>query len=736
MKLHYLILLLTLVLFSTSFGFAQDGKNNTAALVSPTATPPPSDDADVVKISTTLIQVDATVTDKKGIIVKDLKPEDFEIYENGKLQNITNFSFVETKSDQPSKQTAPAAPKKSDKSIPLPPAKLAPEQVRRTYAFVVDDLGLSFAGIGYVKDTLKRFVNEQMQDGDLVAILRVGSGLGALQSFTSDKRLLLSAVNKIRWNGMSRTGVFSYEPFSQTLIDNKGADPRDPVTTGQNAQDKEANLRLTTERQSNSAFGTLGALNYIVRGMSNLPGRKSVMLFSEGFQLIDYSSNGSLAIPKSIRIVDSLRALTDVANRAAVVFYTFDPRGIIAPGVEAGDDVGVEGPSRIGRFNAGEIRGNQIRDSKDSLRILANETGGLAYVDLNRMDLGLQKAINDQNGYYLIGYQPDDETFEARKIKFNKLEVKIKNSDLKIRYRSGFFGITDENLKQKQTTVQKFNAALLSPFGATEVNLDLYSMFYNDEKNQNYIRSFIRINANDLKFTHDKNGKYKAVVDVAAMTFGDNGTPIDQVVKGYTVELDETGYQKSLRDGIVYNFLLPIKKAGPYQFRIALRDEATNKVGSASQFIEVPNIKNKKLALSSILLRNYSLTDWKKHLAGQDSELLQNGNIFIDTAARQFKRGTVVNYLYEIYNAELNESKKPQLQVQFKLFRDGKIISQGDQRELKVKTPANPQRIEISNAIALGTNLESGQYVLQLIISDALEKDQIVAQSVDFEITD
>ena len=181
---------------------------------SQTATPTPaqSDDKDVVKISTNLIQVDVTVTDKKGNPVTDLKPEDFEILENGEKQDITNFSYVSVDSANPNPETRTS--KSNNKaSIPIPPVKLKPEQIRRTYALVVDDLGLPFASIFWVKEALRNFVNEQMQEGDLVAILR---GSGARQSFTPDKRLLLAAVNKIRWNGLMDLGVnsqISYDPI-------------------------------------------------------------------------------------------------------------------------------------------------------------------------------------------------------------------------------------------------------------------------------------------------------------------------------------------------------------------------------------------------------------------------------------------------------------------------------------------------------------------------------------------
>ena len=177
---------------------------------SQTPTPTPAEDNDVVKISTTLIQVDVSVTDKKGNVIKDLRAEDFEIYENGKKQEITNFSFVAAGSE--SNQIA-VKPKTNDKfALPLPPTMpIRPEQVKRTIALVVDDLTMSFESTNYVKRALKKFVDEQMQNGDLVAIIRTGGGIGALQQFTSDKRQLYAAIEKVRWNlsGSGNIGAFA-----------------------------------------------------------------------------------------------------------------------------------------------------------------------------------------------------------------------------------------------------------------------------------------------------------------------------------------------------------------------------------------------------------------------------------------------------------------------------------------------------------------------------------------------
>src|SRR5437667_7367100 len=157
----------------------------------------PRIEEDVVRVSTTLIQVDTTVLDKNGKIVTGLTADDFEIYENNKKQQITNFSFVEPTPDKP---TEPSTVKPSRKSIPIPafPGNLHPEQVHRTMALVVDDLGLSLGSMNAVKSALKKFVDEQMQAGDLVAIIRTGSGAGTLQRFTSDKRMLYAPIEHVR----------------------------------------------------------------------------------------------------------------------------------------------------------------------------------------------------------------------------------------------------------------------------------------------------------------------------------------------------------------------------------------------------------------------------------------------------------------------------------------------------------------------------------------------------------
>lgn len=696
-------------------------------------TPTPTPDDDVVKISTNLIQIDATVTDKKGNIVKDLKPEDFEVYENGKKQSLTNFSFI-LRGTESQKTETPPTKTEIKNSIPLPPVKLKPEQIRRTYAIVVDDLGLSFSSMYWVKDALKKFVNEQMEEGDLVAILRVGTGLGALQSFTSDKRQLLAAVDKIRWNSLAN--AFAYEPINPNLTDEMvGAKTLTPQQQEQVAAAKEFSLKSAIDRQSNVATGSLGALNYVIKGMSNLPGRKSVMFFSEGFQAFDRSDK-SPPIPKPTKVLDALRSVAESATRASVVVYTFDPRGVYAPGAEAQDDIA--GLARPTGGNSQSIREREtnITDSQDTLRYLAAETGGIANLG-NNINKGIEKVFNDQS-YYLLGYQPDSETFDPKKAKFNKLEVKLKRPDLKIRYRSGFYNITDEEIKQTtKTPQQKIYAALSSPFAVDDINLNIYSVFYNDSQDRNYVRALVQIDAKDLTFTPEADGFYSTSFEIIASIFDSNGVSANNGVSKNTLRFSPEKYQKVLKEGIVYNLETPIIVTGGYQFRVAMRNPANDKVGSASQFIEVPELKNKNLTLSQLIVRNYSLKQWNDLVNGGNVDLSkESGLILANTSQREFKRGTVMAYHYVIYNTKWNPRLSPKLETQIRLFQNGKLLMEGENQPLKIVNQPDLKRIETSNAITLGTDLAIGDYIMQVIVTDknADKKRQIATQWIDFEI--
>lgn len=682
----------------------------------PTPPPLPEVDDDIVKISTNLVQLDVIVTDKKGNQVTDLKPEDFEIFINGKKQDISNFSYIFSKTTN-AENSAEQKPKKVEKYNVPPPSKLKPEEVRRTYAIIVDDLGLTFPSVPAVKDAIRKFINEQMQPGDLVAIVRTAGGGGALQSFTSDKRQLLVAVDKIKWYPRGRGGVGVFEPV------------RVPNPLNNDA-DKNFENKLEDVRRESLTSGTLGALNYVIGAMRELPGRKATLFFSEGFATTTKLSSTTGLSDLSLSL-QQMKIIADSANRASVVIYTFDPRGLQVPEMAFAQDEVLEVFSDVGN----EGRADRIRafsESQQTLRSLAYDTGGIPFVNNNNLNKGIQRAVDDQSGYYLIGYQPDSETFDPQKGKFNEISVKIKRDDLKVRYRSGFFGVTDRKMDSvKKTPQQQIYGALLSPFAANDISLNLAAIFAEDEKKALFIRALVTIDIRNLDFTKETDGTYKANFDIIAATFGDNGKVIDETAQNYTIKASETEYYKRLEKGLVYNLLVPVKKAGAYQFRVALRDSKSSKVGSASQFIEIPNLKKDRLMLSSIILDNYTNEQWQKISTGnQANEDEQAG---YDMAHRRFKRGTILRYDYIIYNAKTNPV---QLNEQIKLFRDGQLVVAGNVKQIALTEKVDLERIQTAEVIRLPEALPPGNYAMQIIVTDgrAKEKNQVSAEWIDFEI--
>lgn len=720
--------LLAIIAFALS-ALAQDPK--------PQATPTPPEEGEVVKISTNLIQIDVTVTDKKGNVITDLKPEEVEIYENGKKQDISNFSFI---SNVRTQTETPA--KKADKNVAAtipPPAPPRPERVRRTIALVVDDLTLSFASTYWVQQALKKFVNEQMQDGDLVAIIRTGAGIGALQQFTTDKRQLLAAIEKVRFNlaGTGRIGVFN--PIEPTLSEQMNGTRRSDGSTRDRSE--EINAERNFERENNEfresifASGTLGALNFIIRGMRELPGRKSIMLLSDGFALFTRDERG---MPQASRILDSLRRLTDLANRASVVVYTIDAKGLVAPGLTAEDNVaGMSSDQIEGRL---QDRRNALFDTQEGLTYLARQTGGFAIINSNDISRGIRRVLDDQS-YYLIGYTPDDETFDPKIRRYNKLEIKVRREGTRVRYRSGFFGVSDDEIKKPQLTAsQSILNALTSPFAVNDISLRLNALFLADEKQSSLLRSYVHVDAGDLKFTKETDGTFKTVFDLIALSFGDNGTIVDEFSKSYTLNIKEDAYQRVSKKGFVYYFTFPVKKAGGYQMRVAIRDSIGNKVGSANQFVEIPNLKKKRLTLSGIVFENMLVEQWQKLSTDPASytEIKKTTDPLTDTSLRQFRSGSIVRYGLEIYNAKTAAPRGINLTTQVKIFKDGKIIFEGQPTPLSAEGQANLNAINMTGNIRLGEKMESGDYVLQVIVTDSLakEKRKTTTQFVQFEVVE
>ncbi len=739
MKSRWLLATVSIAQLVTSLTAQQPAASLPQSPPPQTTQPQKPEEVDVVRITTNLVQVDAVVTDKSGKVVTDLKPEEVQIFEDGRQQKITHFTYYVAERPPAEK---PAKPTTVDKNTPpVPTSRLRPEDIRRTIALVVDDLGLSFESTYYVRRALKKFVDEQMQPGDLVAIIRTSGGMGALQQFTADKRQLNAAIERVKWNAIGRGGVGAFAAI-------------EPPTPGPGGADIDTfNEEANQTRQDMFAVGTLGAISYVVKGLKTLPGRKSILLISDGFRIynLDDPTRNYLAREKLNRLIDE-------AGRASVVIYTMNATGLQTLGFTAADDLSGRDTQQL--QDAMTSRRNAAFETQAGLDFLARQTGGIPIRNTNDLSGGIKRVMEDQKGYYLIGYRPDNATFDARtgRRTFHHLTLKVaRPGKFNVRMRNGFFGVSDEDKPVPRTLAQQMFDALAAPFAASGVHLQLTSLFGNDAKAGSFMRSVLHIDGHDLTFTDEADHLHKCVFDVLAITFGDNGVPVDQNGKTYTLKLPEEWYKRTLRDGLVYYVTVPVKKPGAYQLRMSLRDTNTERIGSASQFVEVPDLKKNRLALSGLALSGAMPTSKttqsnqspaNQAVANQpasdlnsatsvDQEGIERGNAEASPAVRHFRSGMLMNYAFFIYNTHLDKAtNNPKLTTQVRLFRDGKPVFTGNENAFKVLAQADLKRLLAGGSIQLGTNLPPGEYVFQVIVNDAMadEKHRTVSQWMDFEI--
>lgn len=708
------------------------GMSFAAAVSAQSISPSPTPEPDLVKISTTLIQLDVTVTDKNGRIVTDLKPDEFEVFQNGRKQPIAGINFVSN--PQPKRQVK--GKDKAEELVPEPPLEIRPEQVRRTIALVVDDLTLSFESVAHTRRSLKRFVDDQMQDGDLVAIIRTGAGIGALQQFTTSRWQLYAAIDRVKWNPKGVGQFGSFDPIEPTMTETLRRAGEANIDK-EDIQAEREFLQSTAEfRESIFTAGTLGALRYIVNGMESLPGRKSVMLFSDGFKIFNRSEGGSFA---ASRTLDFLRSLTAEANKRSVVFYPLDARGLEYTGFTAADQVydpNTQGDGdQLSMSERMNERSRELFDTQAGLVYLARKTGGFAYTNQNDLSAGVQDVLEDQS-FYLLAYEPDTADLDPTKLHYLDIQVKVKRSGVRVRHRSGFaVGEEEKRIVVDLNYPTKIMRALSSPFALNGISVKLNALFGHSNKGY-YIHSFLHIGAKDLHFVKLPNGNFQANFDILAVAYGDNGVPVEKTnsIGSTTVRPDQL--ERIKRDGFAYSFLFPIKNPGGYQMRVAVLDRGSREVGSSNQFVNVPNMKKEGLALSGIVLENVSKEFWTASLSGggllsSSTKIAEVPDPKFSTAFRIFPRGTVLRFGVEILNAR---QAKGGMSIRTRVFHDRKMVFESPERP--ISTLIDREIIAHTDAIELESNLLPGDYVLQVILSDpsAKKKRQIATQYVQFEV--
>ena len=238
-----------------------------------------------------------------------------------------------------------------------------------------------------------------------------------------------------------------------------------------------------------------------------------------------------------------------------------------------------------------------------------------------------------------------------------------------------------------------------------------------------------------MVFTDGPNETKVLKFDILAIGFGDNGVPVDQISYTHTVTLNKEQHQSFLRRGFVYDFTFPIKKPGAYQLRVAIRDHVSEKVGSANQFVEVPDLKKNRLTLSGAGLESMTFQEWEKRNSGVAGPA---GDPLTDTSLRQYKKGSVLTYGFVIFNAKTDQAKLPSLTAKTRLIKDGRVLFEGKPQPVNFAGQTDPKAVNYMSSLSFGTALGVGEYVLEVAITDNLAKGKsaTTANYIQFEIVD
>jgi len=651
----------------------------------------PRAEGPVVRVTVGLVQIDAVVTDRQGRHVTDLGPADFVVRVGGQPREITHVSYVAL--------TAPSARGQAPETMvtsPVPIDARSGTHRGRAITLVIDDFHVSYEGMSRVREALHRYLDERLAPDDRVAILRTGGGTAVMQQFTSDPARLHAAVDGVRFNFMGAATAGGPASLDSQQAFGGGADNRNPS----GRQGSEGQKALEGFRNEIIGVGTLGTLRWIVRGLAPLPGRKPVVVFSDGFKVFDFKGEH--------RVQDEIRVLTDEANRAAVAFYTVDTRGLDTGSVRPEDNVTYMGSDDV-QSVPGQRTGLRL-GAEESLSYLAGRTGGLMVKGSNDPGRGLDRALADQEGYYVIGYAPTPSFFETPQGRpaFHKLEVSVRRPGLRVRSRAGLYGVADTaTAAGDESRAGRLMAALVSPFAAADVGLRLQALFVDDETAGPSMRAMLRIDSRDLAFVETADGGRRAVLDVMAATFGASGTAVDRKDQTFTIQTKRAD-APAINTPLFYTVDLPVKKPGLYQFRVAVRDTASGRLGAAGEVVVVPDVSSGRLAVSGIVVRDAA--------AGAAAAPMDGAQANVG----QVTPGHPFEYAFQILNARTDPTTaKPRLKTQVRLWRERQVVYETPSTLLPVGQSAE-RRVVAGGRLNLGAQVPPGDYTLQVIVTDTI----------------
>jgi VWFA-related protein len=682
---------------------------------------------DVVRITTELVQTDVSVFDRQGRFVDGLKKEDFELRVDGKPVAVNFFERVAAGTVDEEAQLA-AARGMAAQAGGKEGASVKPLDRGRVVVFFLDDMHMAFDSLKRAKDTVSRYIDKEMGQNDLLAIASPSGQIGFLQQFTDNKEVLRAALKRLNFKNFDPRDMQPpvMTPYQALLINRGDSDitsyfveetlRQNPGITGDMA------LSIVGSRASNilqqmarTSTITLSTLESLVRSSAQLPGRKVVFFISDGFFLDTRNSDTT----------DRIRRITDASARSGVVVYSLDAKGLVHLGMpDASSNAAFDPAGRLQRAAGGELAATQ-----DVMNAIAVDTGGRLVHNTNVLDKGLTKALDETSLYYLLAWRPEVERGGSKK--FHRIEVRVKNRpELSVRVQRGYFDARPqqkpkESSAKAKTPADPLRKAIGALFPLTGLPTQLAVSYMDVPTGGLTLVASMKIEGENIKF-EQKGGKPTAVIDVAGAIINAQGKQLDGFRERLTAAPNEASATELRLPDINYNFRT-LLKPGLYQVRVAARDEASGQTGSATQWIEIPDLSKRQLSLSSLIVG-----ERKPGAAEQkgDTSPVESVPFSID---HRFERSSHLRFLVYIYNAARGTSggAQPDVALQVQIFRDDQPVVTTPLRKLETEAQ-DPARLPYAAEISLQT-MRAGHYILKVTAIDRIAKTS-ASQHMKFEV--
>jgi VWFA-related protein len=722
---------------------------------------------EVLRIDTELVQTGVMVFDRQGRFVDNLRREQFELRVDGKPQPITFFERVVAGSTREERIRVAGNEPPSQSEI-RPPVNKSTRG--RTIIFFIDDLHLELDSLSRTRSTLTNFLDKEMSSEDQVLIASTSGQIGFLQQFTDNKAVLRAAIARLKHvpysvrdselPPMTEYLALKIEHNDTQVIDYYVEEFLKKYTTKKSRRFDPRSMQEAVKNRAHQIVvgmetvtaNMLGSLENLMQATARLAGRKLVFFISDGFYL-DAEKSGSMS-------VDKLRRITDAAVRTGVVIYTIDARGLVSGQPDAANSRPFDPTGRLDRANVGEITLSQ-----DGLHALAGDTGGRALRNTFVFDQWVTKALKETSNYYLLAWRPMD---EQRGGKFKRLEVVINgHPELTVRLPRGYLDVDAKSLaarddakaakssddaqsvKQNQSIVKAsetkstdakspdadLRTALNSFAPRKSVPTQLSVTYLDTPNNGALLTASVQISSAALSYGAD--GAQSASVDVAGVVLNEQGKAAASFKTRLSVKPLPSSLAQSNQASVIYNYKTALAP-GLYQVRAAARDERSGMVGSSQQWIEIPDLTNRRLTLSSLLIGAQVIDKTEKKEGSQASAstaasaTAATSSSATGTAAtadalpqiqfsvdRRFARSSRLSFWAFIYNAARSASSLPDLNVQVQVFRGTEAIVTTPLRKLSTAGMNDLGRIPYGGEFAL-SSLSPGRYTLQVTVTDRI----------------